>query len=129
MSQKYPNIISSDVEIKGTVTFGADLIADGRIEGEILSSGTLIVGHNGKIDGDIAAGNVMIHGHVNGNVTAEEMVELRDDCELLGDLSSPRVIIDDGATFVGRANINPLPKAAPIATKETTPPAQTKKQA
>lgn len=127
MSQKLPNIISSDVEIKGTVTFGNDLIADGKIEGEILSSGTLIVGHNGRVDGDIAAGNVMIHGRVSGNVTAEEIVELRDDCELHGDLSSPRVIIDDGATFVGRANINPITKAAPAAAP--TPTAQTKKQA
>lgn len=105
MAERTQNIISSDVEIKGTVTFEGELIADGKIEGEILSSGALTVGYNGSINGDIYAGNVAIYGHVKGNVTAEHRCELMADSELVGDLKAPRAVIEEGATFVGRSTI------------------------
>ncbi|RYD75485.1 MAG: polymer-forming cytoskeletal protein [Verrucomicrobiaceae bacterium] len=105
MPERTQNIISSDVEIKGTVTFEGELIADGKIEGEILSSGALTVGYNGTILGDIYAGNVAIYGHVKGNVTAEYRCELMADSELVGDLKSPRAIIEDGAAFVGKSMV------------------------
>lgn len=105
MADRTQNIISSDVEIKGTVTFEGELIADGKIEGEILSSGALTVGYNGSILGDIYAGNVAIYGHVKGNVTAEHRCELMADSELVGDLKAPRAVVEDGATFVGRSTI------------------------
>lgn len=105
MAERTQNIISSDVEIKGTVTFEGELIADGKIEGEILSSGALTVGYNGSIQGDIYAGNVAIYGHVKGNVTAEYRCELMADSELVGDLKTPRAVVEEGATFVGRSTI------------------------
>jgi len=105
MAERTQNIISSDVEIKGTVTFEGELIADGKIEGEILSSGALTIGYNGSINGDIYAGNVAIYGQVKGNVTAEHRCELMADSELVGDLKAPRAVIEDGATFVGRSTV------------------------
>jgi len=107
MTPKSPNILLKDVEIKGTISFEHDLISDGRIEGEILSSGALTIGASGFVQGDISAARVAIHGQVLGNVTAEQRVELKTDSELVGDLTSPKVMIDEGATFVGRANIAP----------------------
>lgn len=105
MADRTQNIISSDVEIKGTVTFEGELIADGKIEGEILSSGALTVGYNGSINGDIYAGNIAIYGQVKGNVTAEYRCELMADAELVGDLKAPRAVVEEGATFVGRSII------------------------
>ena len=115
MADRTQNIISSDVEIKGTVTFDGELIADGKIEGEILSSGALTVGYNGSIVGDIYAGNVAIYGQVKGNVTAEHRCELMADSELVGDLKAPRAVVEEGATFVGKTIITTSveqPKAA-----------------
>ena len=123
MTPKAPNTISKDVEIKGTVTFENDLVADGRIEGEILSSGSLTIGVNGYVQGDISAAYVAIHGQVLGNVNAEQRVELMRDSELVGDLTSPRVMIDDGATFVGRANIAPTGTGAAAHGSSGTPAA------
>lgn len=128
MTPKTQNTISSDVEIKGTVTFEHDLVADGRIEGEILSAGNLTIGENGYVQGDISAGKVAIHGQVLGNVTAEQRVELMRDSELVGDLTSPRVMIDDGATFVGRANIAPVGTAALPATPAPAPAQKAEKK-
>lgn len=125
MTPKSPNTISSDVEIKGTIKFENDLVADGRIEGEIITKGALVIGTNGYVQGDITAGSVAIQGQVLGNVTADQRVELLRDSELVGDLTSPRVMIDDGATFVGKANINP--STIPMSSAASAPaPAQPK---
>lgn len=119
MPERTQNIISSDVEIKGTVTFDGELIADGKIEGEILSSGALTVGYNGTILGDIYAGNVAIYGHVKGNVTAEHRCELMADSELVGDLKAPRAIIEEGAAFVGKAMVTQAAeKVQPVQLRE-----------
>ena len=107
MSQLTPNHLSKDVEIKGTITFDSNLFIDGRLEGEILSSGTLTIGENGSVKGDIQAAAVSIHGVVNGNVTVEQRCELKTDAELVGDLKAPRLIIEEGATFVGRSEVTP----------------------
>ena len=107
MSQLTPNHLSIDVEIKGTITFDSNLFIDGRLEGEILSSGTLTIGENGSVKGDIQAAAVSIHGVVNGNVTVEQRCELKTDAELVGDLKAPRLIIEEGATFVGRSEVTP----------------------
>ncbi len=107
MSQLTPNHLSKDVEIKGTITFDTNLFIDGKLEGEILSSGTLTIGENGHVKGDIQAAAVSIHGVVNGNVTVEQRCELKTDAELVGDLKAPRLIIEEGATFVGRSEVTP----------------------
>ncbi|MHA3773702.1 bactofilin family protein [Verrucomicrobiota bacterium sgz303538] len=126
MPDQTQNIISSDVEIKGTVTFEGELIADGKIEGEILSSGALTVGYNGSIVGDICAGNIAIYGQVKGNVTAEHRCDLMADSELVGDLKSPRAVIEDGATFVGRSIVTQRAEPVVLAAPAPAPEAQAK---
>ena len=70
------NVLSTDVEIKGTVKFNHDLIVDGKIEGEIQSSGNLTVGENAKIKAEIKTGTVVVYGKVHGNLTATEKLNL-----------------------------------------------------
>ena len=106
------NLLSADVEIKGTITFESDLVTHGKIEGEILSSGTLTVGATGTVDGNIQAAAVTIHGKVTGNVTVEERCELKGQARLNGDLEAPRLVMEDGATFIGRSNVVPRAQGA-----------------
>ena len=65
------NVLSSDVEIKGTVKFEHDLIVDGKIEGDIQSTGNLTVGENARIKAEIKTGTIVVYGKVHGNMTAE----------------------------------------------------------
>lgn len=104
------NQLSADVEIKGTLLFEHDLTAHGRIEGEILTDGTLTIGKTGTVQGDIKAGAVSIHGSVNGNISVNSRCELKGESQLLGDLEAPTLVMEEGATFVGRANVNPRPQ-------------------
>ena len=101
------NILSSDVEIKGSIKFQNELIIDGKIEGEIISTGVLTVGENAEIRGEIKTKPVTVLGKVHGNITVEERCELKTRAQLIGDLKAARLMIEDGATFVGKSEVTP----------------------
>ncbi len=101
------NTLAADVEIKGSIKFQNDLTVDGKIEGEILSSGVLTVGENAEIRGEIKTKSVTVFGKVHGNITVEERCELKSRAVLQGDLKAARLVIEDGATFVGKSEVTP----------------------
>lgn len=101
------NILSSDVEIKGSLKFQNDLTIDGKIEGEINSPGNLTVGENAEVRGEIKTKSVIVLGKVNGNITVEERCELKGRAQLIGDLKAARLVIEEGATFVGKSEVTP----------------------
>src|ERR1700749_4653869 len=102
------NILSSDVEIKGSIKFQNELVIDGKIEGEIISNGILTVGENAEIRGEIKTKSVTVLGKVHGNITVEERCELKTRAQLIGDLKAARLVIEDGATFVGKSEVTPV---------------------
>ncbi|MEP2777364.1 MAG: polymer-forming cytoskeletal protein [Luteolibacter sp.] len=99
------NVLSSDVEIKGVVKFQHDLIVDGKIEGEIQSTGNLTVGENARIKAEIKSGTVIIYGKVHGNMIATDRVELKSSAEVVGDIKAKTLIIEAGAIFVGKSTV------------------------
>ena len=101
------NILSADVEIKGSIKFQNELTVDGKVEGEINSSGTLTVGENAEIKGEIKTKSVTVLGKVHGNITVDERCELKGHAVLYGDLKATRLVIEDGATFVGKSEVTP----------------------
>ena len=103
------NILAADVEIKGTLKFKNDLTIDGKIEGEIMSTGALTVGKNAEIRGDIKTRNVTVFGHVEGTIIVEGRCELRAQAVLHGDLKALRLVMEDGATFIGKSEVTPAP--------------------
>lgn len=98
--------IGKSVHIRGELSGSEDLYLDGEIEGTIdLRDHTLIIGPNGKIKAAITARDLVVHGKVEGNVTASGRVELRKSCTLMGDVSTQRIMIEDGAFFKGAIDI------------------------
>ena len=100
-----PNRVSSGVSIVGDVKFGSELVIDGEVEGNITSAGKLIVGTHATVVGDIQAGFVTIQGSVEGNVLATERCALEAGATLQGDVESPRLAVDENASFIGSATI------------------------
>jgi len=122
------NILSKDVEIKGSIKFTNELIIDGKIEGEIISDGILTVGENADIRGEIKTKSVTVLGKIHGNITVAERCELKARAQLVGDLKAARVIIEEGATFVGKSEVSsggktPSPSSATPSTKSEPVPA------
>ena len=101
------NILSADVEIKGSIKFTNDLTVDGKVEGEITSNGTLTVGENAEIRGEIKTKSATVHGKVHGNITVDERCELKARAVLKGDLVAARLVIEEGATFEGHSQVTP----------------------
>ena len=106
------NVLSSDVEIKGTVKFANDLVVDGKIEGEITSEGCLTVGENARIKAEIKTGTIIVYGKVHGNLTATDRVEIKSTAEVVGDIKAKTLSIEAGAIFVGKSTIGTPTQAA-----------------
>jgi cytoskeletal protein CcmA (bactofilin family) len=101
------NTLAADVEIKGSIKFTNELVIDGKVEGEIVSSGVLTVGENAEIRGEIKTKSVTVLGKVHGNITVDERCELKARAVLMGDLKAARLVIEEGATFVGKSEVTP----------------------
>jgi cytoskeletal protein CcmA (bactofilin family) len=114
------NVLSSDVEIKGNLRFGGELLLEGKLEGEINSDGTLTLGESATVNGNINASNVAVRGKVNGNITAKEKLEIKTKAEIFGDIKASKLSVEEGVTFVGHAEVNPN-KIAPSAAGPRTP--------
>jgi len=106
------NVLSSDVEIKGTVKFTNDLVVDGKIEGEISSDGNLTIGENARIKAEVKTATVVVYGKVHGNLTATDRVELKASAEVVGDIKAKVLSIEPGAIFVGKSTVG-TPANAP----------------
>ena len=113
------NVLSSDVEIKGNLKFTGELTFEGKIDGEIQTEGTLNLGDSASVNGNINAQTVIVRGKVNGNIVAKEKIEIKTKAELFGDIRASKLAVEEGVTFVGKAEVNPN-KVTPTAPRPTT---------
>ena len=123
------NVLSSDVEIHGSLKFTGELTFEGKLEGDIASDGTLQLGDGAIINGNINVASVVVRGKVTGNITAKEKIELKAKTELFGDIKSSKLVIEEGVTFVGKTDVNPnkaAPTPAPPARAGERPPDATR---
>ena len=105
--------LGASIEIKGQVTGDEDLQIDGKVHGPIsLRRHQLIVGPTAELTSEIRAGEVVVSGKVVGNVHAGGRVEIKKDGSLIGDISTARISIEDGAYFKGRIEIDPAKSQA-----------------
>ncbi|HLJ27001.1 MAG TPA: polymer-forming cytoskeletal protein [Candidatus Angelobacter sp.] len=106
--------IGKSVLVKGELSGSEDLYLDGEVEGTIeLNNHTLVVGPNGRVRANISAREVIMHGKIEGNVIGTERVELKKSCVLSGDITTQRVVIEDGAFFKGSVDLQRESKAEP----------------
>jgi cytoskeletal protein CcmA (bactofilin family) len=78
----------------------------GRIEGEIVSDGMLILEETSIITAEIKTSEAIVQGKVKGHLTATERVELKPDCCFEGDIKTPVLIVHEGATFNGNCTMS-----------------------
>ena len=103
--------IGPTIVIKGKLRSDEDLVVRGRIEAEIQSSKALLVENSGIIKANIKVKSARISGVMVGNVVAEERVEIAPDGRMVGDLTAPKIIINDGAAFRGRIDMQNFDEA------------------
>jgi cytoskeletal protein CcmA (bactofilin family) len=97
--------LGKGVRFNGVVHFDGTVRIDGRLDGEIHTKGTLVVGENAVIKGIITAGTMTSGGRIQGNVTATERVHLLKSAVMIGDVRSPAFSMEDGAHFQGQCDM------------------------
>ena len=101
------NVLGQGVEVQGTLKFSGGLTFDGKLEGDIQGEGALTLGETAVVVGNLNVGTVVLRGKLTGNITARERIELKTKAELFGDVRAPRLVVEDGVTFVGQSEITP----------------------
>ena len=118
-------IIGPSITIKGDVTGEEDLVIQGRVEGKVdLAQHNVTVGANGRIKANIIGRSVTVEGEVEGDLHAEEQIAIRKSGKVHGNVSAPRVTIEDGAIFKGSIDMERkvAPKPAAVAASAPAPP-------
>jgi cytoskeletal protein CcmA (bactofilin family) len=105
--------IGRSISIKGDVTGDEDLVIEGRIEGKVdLKQHNITIGPEGRVKADVVGRTVTIEGSVEGDVRGQEQVALRSSSKVTGDIVAPRVVLEDGATFLGSIDMTGKPDGA-----------------
>jgi cytoskeletal protein CcmA (bactofilin family) len=99
--------LGSSLHVKGEITGNEDLQVDGSVEGLIqLDERKLIIGSTSKVTADVIAREVVVYGNVKGNLRAKDRIEIKKDGSVVGDLTTSRIMIEDGAYFKGSIEID-----------------------
>lgn len=98
--------------LKGELSFEASFRIDGNYEGTIRSSGRLVVGDSGVVDGDVQVSHVLVSGEVRGAVEAGEQLHIAPGGRVRADITTPSLVIEDGAIFEGRCTMTKTGKGS-----------------
>ena len=101
-------LIGASIEIKGNLAGSEDLVIEGRIEGKLeVRQHGITVGKSGYVKGDLHGLMIVVMGEIDGNLYGEEQIILRPTCTVRGNISAPRVTLEDGAHFKGSIDMTP----------------------
>lgn len=95
-------VIARSCRIEGTLSGSGDVNIQGRFKGEISGSGQLLISETGDAEARLHARSIVVAGKVHGDMSADEKIELKPSANLRGNITAPRILIQEGATFEGQ---------------------------
>ena len=117
-------MIARSTHIEGEIKGAGEVRIEGTIKGKIDCSATVFIDQNGQVDGEIKGETVVVSGKIKGDVVGSQKLELTPSAEVEGDITSPRILIREGATFEGQVFMTGrkgAKKPEPVETKEESP--------
>ena len=105
--QDYGTTIGPDASFKGEMSFEKGMRLQGRFEGKINTPGRLQVAKEAKMQADVEAGAITVEGEVRGNLSANDRIEMKNSARYEGDLRASKLVVDEGAVFVGHVAVGP----------------------
>ena len=103
--EDFDTILSEDIDFSGTLNFDKPFLIRGKLSGEIIANGLLMVDEGAIVEANINAPRVIIKGSVKGDVTASEKVEVTITGKLVGNVMAPEIFMETGCTFNGRCTM------------------------
>lgn len=98
-------LLAKGVHLRGEIRVEGTVRIDGRLDGEVQTKGTVIVGEDGMVQGTIVAGTLISSGKVKATVNASEKVQLLRTSMLVGEIHAPSLSMEDGAKFQGLSDM------------------------
>ena len=111
-------IVGQTMLIKGNLEGDEDLTVQGRIEGSLSLTKTLIIEPNGIVKADVSVANAVVSGVMVGNLTASDSLEITESGRMVGDIRAPRVIIVEGASVRGKVDMGDLEMPRPASDRK-----------
>ena len=104
--QRASGVVSAGLRVKGEISGNEDLLVNGIVECPIqLEEKILTVGPSGKLTANVVAREVIVFGEVKGNLVARDRIQIKKEGSVVGDLTTGRIVIEDGANFKGSIEI------------------------
>jgi cytoskeletal protein CcmA (bactofilin family) len=97
---------------RGDITINGLLRIDGDFSGSVKTGGKVFVGRNGRADCSITAGSVVVGGIVRGSITATDKVVILSSAVIIGSITSPRLIAEEGVILDGVIHLSGVPASA-----------------
>jgi cytoskeletal protein CcmA (bactofilin family) len=117
-------VIGLETRVSGEIRGGEDLVVRGRVDGKIQLSHALTVDKGAIVQADVDVKNLVVSGTLVGNIVASESVRLQASARVVGDLASPRVMMESGAAYRGRVDMGDIEAArAAVASRAVAKPA------
>jgi cytoskeletal protein CcmA (bactofilin family) len=103
-------VIGPEAVLRGDIKSKSDLVIAGSIEGEVSSESKIVIAQGGSVVGRLAAMEIVIEGRLAGDSTATKSLSILSSAQVRGDVSTPVIMIEPGATFVGRCSMTEQPE-------------------
>jgi cytoskeletal protein CcmA (bactofilin family) len=118
-------VIGASIHIDGDVRGEEDLLIEGEVNGTVqLKNNSLTIGPQGKVRADVYAHSVYVDGYLEGDLYGSERVHIRKSAQVRGNVTSPRVSLEDGAKFKGSIEMDPQAVQASAQSRGMAKPAQ-----
>jgi len=98
-------VLGVEAQITGNLAATGDIVVAGVIEGEVTSQGRVTIANGGAVKGRVSATEIVIEGKLLGDSVATKSLSLLGTAQVRGDISTPVVVIEPGASFVGRCTM------------------------
>jgi cytoskeletal protein CcmA (bactofilin family) len=105
-------LVSAGTTLKGDVSSNSDLRIDGTIIGNVNSTAKIVIGANGSVEGNISGNQADIVGKVTGNIKTKDLLQLRGDCIVKGNLHAGKLQVEPTAVFNGQCHMGSLSAAS-----------------
>ena len=100
------NTFAQDTKIKGNIESSGDIRIDGQLEGMLNCVGRVVIGPEAKVKGTISCNNAEIFGNVEGDVIVVDLLSLKSNSVILGNLTMGRLSVEPGARFNGQCTMS-----------------------
>ncbi len=103
-TEKLESLVGSESAFKGDITTKGTIRIDGSVEGNVEAD-WVVLGEKANVKGDISARGVVVGGRIEGNLRVREICELKNKCEIYGEITTPKLTVAEGAVFDGKSTM------------------------